>query len=108
MGESASDMELQDQREDMTMTRAATVQAEREEFVRAWNAAGMTCIFQNCGEESSDPLRLIKRLARFTYLTDHLRGVLRRAVTPEDVERAHSDEMGCLYFTGNGVPLPVK
>jgi len=99
------DMELQDQREDMGMTRAATVEREREEFVRAWNAAGMTCIFQNCGEESSDPLRLIKRLARFTYLTDNLRGVLRRAVTPEDVEQAHAEGMGCLYFTGNGVPL---
>ena len=103
--EGGSEMELQDQREDMAMTRAATVQAEREEFVRAWNAAGVTCVFQNCGEESSDPLRLIKRLARFTYLTDHLDGVLRRAVKPEDVERAHADGMGCLYFTGNGVPL---
>ncbi|MCB1020778.1 MAG: membrane dipeptidase, partial [Acidobacteria bacterium] len=105
MEEGGGDMELQDQREDMSMTRAATVQAEREEFVRAWNAAGMTCIFQNCGEESSDPMRLIKRLAHFTFLTDHLRGVLRRAVTPDDVEKARADGLGCLYFTGNGVPL---
>ena len=87
------------------MTRAAVDEGERAEFVRAWNASGVTCIFQNCGEESNDPLRLIKRLARFTYLTDHLRGVLRRAVTPEDVERSHRDGVGCLYFTGNGVPL---
>ena len=100
-----SDIELQDRSEDMAMTRAATVAAEREEFVRAWNAAGMTCLFQNCGEESSDPLRLIKRLARFTYLTDHLDGVLRRTVSPEGVEQAHADGLGCLYFTGNGVPL---
>ena len=105
MEQGASDSELQDQREDMTMTRAATVAKERDEFIRNWNAAGMTCIFQNCGEESSDPLRLIKRLARFTYLTDHLRGVLRRTVTPEDVVQAHADGEGCLYFTGNGVPL---
>ena len=105
MEDAASDMELQDQREDMGMTRAATVTAEREEFIRGWDAAGMTCIFQNCGEESSDPLRLIKRLARFTYLTDHLRGVLRRAVTPADVEQAHAEGEGCLYFAGNGVPL---
>ena len=103
--EGASDAEIQDRREEMTMTRAATVAAEREEFIRAWNASGVTCIFQNCGEESSDPLRLIKRLARFTFLTDHLRGVLRRTVTPSDVEQAHEDGMGCLYFTGNGVPL---
>ena len=105
MEEGASDIELQDQREDMTMTRAAIVDKERDEFLRAWNASGVTCIFQNCGEESSDPLRLIKRLARFTYLTDHLRGILRRAVTPDDVEQARADGRGCLYFTGNGVPL---
>ena len=103
--EGASAIELQDRSEDMAMTRAAVIEAEREEFIRAWNAAGMTCIFQNCGEESSDPLRLIKRLARFTYLTDHLDGVLRRSITPDAVERAHADGVGCLYFTGNGVPL---
>lgn len=101
----ASEMELQDQREEMTMTRVATVERERAEFIRAWNQSGVTCIFQNCGEESSDPLRLIKRLARFTYLTDHLPGVMRRTVTPGEVERAHRDGVGCLYFTGNGVPL---
>lgn len=103
--EGASAIELQDRQEDMGMTRASTDQLEREEFVRAWNAAGVTCIFQNCGEESSDPLRLVKRLARFTYLTDHMPGVLRRAVRPEDVSRAWQDGAGCLYFTGNGVPL---
>ena len=26
-------------------------------------------------------------------------------MTPEDVERSHRDGVGCLYFTGNGVPL---
>ena len=101
----ASDLELQDQREDMEMTRATVAAAERDEFVRAWNAAGVTCIFQNCGEESSDPLRLIKRLARFTFLTDRLQGVLRRVTEADEVERAKADGMGCLYFTGNGVPL---
>lgn len=101
----ASRVELQDFREETTMTAAARSAREREEFVRAWNASGVTCIFQNCGEESSDPLRLIKRLARFTYLTDHLPGVLRRAVSPQDVESAHREGQGCLYFTGNGVPL---
>lgn len=104
----ASREELQDLREDATMTGAVSLVRERQEFVRAWQASGVTCIFQNCGEESSDPLRLIKRLARFSYLTDHLPGVLRRAVTPEDVERAYRDGLGCLYFTGNGVPLTQR
>lgn len=101
MEEGASDMELRDQREDM----AATVDRERGEFLRSYNASGVTCIFQNCGDESSDSMRLIERLARFTYLTDHLRGILRRAVTPDDLERASGDGLGWLYFTGNGVPL---
>lgn len=101
----ASDIELQDLREDMGMTRSAVDQAERRELIQAWNASGVTCIFQNCGEEGNDPLRLMKRLARFTYLCDHSRDVLRRAVRPEDVEAAKREGLGCLYFTGNGVPL---
>ena len=105
MESGATELELDDQREEMMMTRAAVAHAEREEFIRGWNAAGVTCIFQNCGEESSAPLMLIKRLARFTYLTDHMPGVLRRAISPDDVEQAHKDSVGCLYFSGNGVPL---
>jgi membrane dipeptidase len=101
----ASDMELQDMREDMAMTRAVVAEEERREFIQAWDASGVTCIFQNCGEESSEPMRLLKRLARFTYLTDHLDGVLRRAVRPDDIVQAKKDKMGCLYFSGNGVPL---
>jgi membrane dipeptidase len=66
----ASEAELVDLREDMSMTRWATDAAERNEFLDAMRAAGVTCIFQNAGEEGSDPLRLIKRLARFTYATD--------------------------------------
>lgn len=72
MAEGASAVELQDQRGDMARTRAAIVNKEPEGSLRAWNTAGMTCIRQDCGEESSDPLRLMKRLARFIYLTDHL------------------------------------
>ena len=49
------------------MTRCATDAAERKEFLEAFRAAGVTCIFQNAGEEGNDPLRLIKRLARFTF-----------------------------------------
>ncbi len=105
MEEGASELELKDMREDMGMTRAAVDPAERAEFIQAWKAAGMTCIFQNCGEESSDPLVLVKRLSRFTYLTDSLRDVLRRAVFPDDVRRAKEDGVGSLYFSGNGVPL---
>ena len=105
MDEGASELELKDMREDMGMTRAAVDPAERAEFLQAWRASGVTCIFQNCGEEGNDPMVLMKRLSRFTYLTDSIRDVLRRAVFPRDVRRAKEDGVGCLYFTGNGVPL---
>ena len=101
----ASEIELQDMREDMTMTRASIDPAERAEFLQAWKASGVTCIFQNCGEEGNDPLVLLKRLARFTCLTDSIRDILRRAVFPDDVRQAKRDGAGCLYFSGNGVPL---
>src|SRR4029078_9551702 len=101
----ASDAELQDLQEDMGIMRSVVSAAERAEFELGWKAAGVTCIFQNAGEEGQDPLRLMKRLARFTYLTDHLRDFLFKAVGPGDIERAKKEGRHCLYFTGNGVPL---
>jgi len=101
----ASRIELQDMREDMSMTRCATDAAERAEALQAWEAAGVTCIFQNAGEEGQDPMRLIKRLARFTYVTDMMRDVISKAVTPDDVAAAKQANRHCLYFSGNGVPL---
>lgn len=103
--EGASDAELQDLSEDMSMTRAVTDPAEREEFEMAWRAAGVTCIFQNAGEECQAPLRLIKRLARFTYLTDMLPDLIAKAATPDEIVAAKQQGRGCLYLTGNGVPL---
>jgi membrane dipeptidase len=87
------------------MTRCIVNRPEREEFELAWRAAGVTCIFQNAGEEGQDPVRLLKRLGRFTYLTDHLRDFLFKAVNPNDIETAKRQGKRCLYFTGNGVPL---
>jgi membrane dipeptidase len=104
----ASNEELQDLRESQSMTRAVVSEAERKEFELAWRAAGVTCIFQNAGEEGQDPLRLLKRLGRFTYLTDHLREFLFKAVTPDDIELAKRTNRHCLYFTGNGVPIAAQ
>jgi len=103
--EGASDSELQDLSEEMSMTRAVVDPAEWDEFEIGWRAAGVTCIFQNAGEECQAPLRLIKRLARFTYLTDMLPDLIAKAATPEDIVAAKQQGRGCLYFTGNGVPL---
>jgi len=101
----ASDLELQDLTEEMSMTRCVTDTREREESIGAWEASGVTCIVQNSGEEGQSVKQLLKRLARFTYVGDMLRGFLRRAALPEDIEAAKTEGLRCLYPTGNGVPL---
>ncbi|MBI5800278.1 MAG: membrane dipeptidase [Verrucomicrobia bacterium] len=101
----ATDPELADLREEMGMTRWATDAGERKEFLEAFRAAGVTCVFQNTGEEGSDPLRLIKRLARFTYATDLGREDCFKATKPDDIVAAKKAGRQCLYFTTNGVPL---
>jgi len=106
MEDGASEVELQDATEDMGMTRAVTNLREREEFMMAFRASGVTCIYQNAGEECQHPQRLIKRLARFTFLTDMLKPFLTKATTPNDIDLVKKDGRHCLYLTGNGVPLP--
>lgn len=101
----ASERELIDLREEMSMTRWATDAAERQEFLDAMRAAGVTCIFQNTGEEGSDPLRLLKRLARFTHATLLAPDVCAKAAQPDDIVAAKRAGRHCLYFTTNGVPL---
>lgn len=105
IADGASESELTDLREEMSMTRCATDKGERQEFLEAFRAAGVTCIFQNTGEEGNDPQRLLKRLARFTFTTDRLRPDLSKAISPDDVVAAKRDGKLCLAFTTNGVPL---
>lgn len=105
IGAGASAEELIDLREEMSMTRGATDERERKEFLDAFRAAGVTCIFQNAGEEGNDPMRLIKRLARFTYTTDLMRDSLVKAVGADDILAAKAAGRFGLCFTGNGVPL---
>jgi membrane dipeptidase len=102
----ASDAELNDLQEEQGMLRALVDADERAEFAEAMRCAGVSCIFQNAGEEGQDLGRLIKRLARFTHLSDMLRDTLRRASLPDDIVAARKDGRHCLYLTGNGVPLP--
>jgi len=101
----ASDMEIKDLREEMSMTRCVTDPVQQQEYRDAWRASGVTCVFQNAGEECQDPLVLIKRLARFTFVTDMLRGFVAKAAVPSDIEQAKVNRQHCLYMTGNGVPL---
>ncbi len=101
----ASDAELQDLHEEMSMTRFATDAVQQQEFRDAWRASGVTCVFNNAGEEGQDPLRLLKRLARHTYTTDLLRGFVFKAAVPDDILTAKEEGRHCYYLTGNGVPL---
>lgn len=104
----ASDRELVDLREEMSMTRCATDAAERAEFLEAFRASGVTCIFQNAGEEGNEPRTLMKRLARFTFATDIMRDEYFKAVRPDDIVAAKKQGRLCLYFTANGVPLAQR
>ena len=61
----------------------------------------MTAIFENAGEEGNDPLRLLGRLAHFTFTTDLLRDVLFKAVRPSDVTAATR------WATGRASPTTV-
>ncbi len=101
----ASEVELKDLREEMTMTRFVTDPVQQQEFRDAWRASGVTCVFNNAGEEGQDPLLLLKRLARHTYTTDLMRGFVSKAAVPNDVETAKKESRHCYYLTGNGVPL---
>lgn len=102
----ASDAEVEHRIEDMQKTRCVTDAFEREEYLNAWKAAGVTCILQNAGEEGNAVDHLLKRLAMFTYVTDFLRKSVFKAVTPDDIEDAKAQNRHCLYLSGNGVPLP--
>lgn len=105
MAAGAAPGELEDLQEELSMIRSATDPAEEQEYRAAWNAAGVTCVFQNAGQECQDPLRLLKRLARFTFVTDILRDFVAKAAVPADIEAAQAAGRHCLYMTGNGIPL---
>jgi len=106
INEGATPNELTDLREEMTMTRHIFSKELYAEYVEAWEASGVTCVFQNAGVERQDPLEIIKRFARFTYAGDMLRHVLNRVVLPDDVERTKKEGKHCNYLMSNGIPLP--
>jgi len=103
--EGASAWEIQELYERFIMTRMAHDPEDRREFQEAWDAAGVTCILQNAGEECNEIATLIKRLAHFTYTTDLLRDFCARAAYPDDILAAKKEGHHCLYFSANAVPL---
>lgn len=101
----ANNLELEDLYTEMLLDRVADDPSQRQEYLDAWRASGVTCVLQNAGEEGSAPDRLLKRLAHFTWLTDRLRDHVGRASQPDDIEVAKKQGRHCVYLTGNGVPL---
>jgi membrane dipeptidase len=101
----ASDSEIEDLMDEMENTRFVTDSGERREFIEAWKASGMTCIFQNAGQESQDPLRLLRRLGHFTYALDMAGDFLVRVTDANDILQAKRQHKGALALSMNGVPL---
>ncbi len=101
----ASAVEIQDMTEEMMMTDFVMNKQARHEYIEAWEASGVTCVMQNAGEEGNSVNRLLKRHARFTWVTDMLKPQIRKVISPEEVASARKENLHCLCFTGNGVPL---
>ncbi|MDD2708806.1 MAG: membrane dipeptidase [Verrucomicrobiae bacterium] len=100
-----SDEGLRDLIEEMHMTRCLTDGREREECRQAWEASGVTCIFQNAGVENNALPQVLKRFARFTHVTDVWREMYVRAAMPDDIPAAKRQGKHCLYLTTNAVPF---
>jgi len=101
----ASPREYQDLHEEIIMTRFLYDPVEREEYIDAWEAAGVTCMFQNSGEEGQSPLQMLRRLSHRALPGDILRGFMTRATLPQDIVEAKRRNLRCNYLTTNGVPL---
>jgi len=102
----ASDVEIQDLLEDIPMTRHAEDPEACAEFIDAWHESGVTCVLQNAGQEGQSITRLMKRLARFIYVTDMLPDFVNKAASPDDIVKAKRLGRHCFYLMCNGVPLP--
>lgn len=101
----ASNVELTDLREEMSMIRCVTSPEERAEYKAAWETSGVTAVVQNAGEENQAALRIMRRLARFTYVTDMLRDFVFKAAVPQEIVQAKKEGRHALYFSANAVPL---
>lgn len=101
----ASVRELQDCREETSMTGYLYDERQLQAFKAAWDASGVTCIFRNTGEEGQSPTRLLRRMAYYIHVTDRLGDFLPKALDPDGIVRAKCENRHCLCLTCNGVPL---
>lgn len=101
----ASPREMQSYRAEMRVIHYLLDEGEWEVYREAFDQSGITCIFQNAGEEIQDPLIILERLSRYSHVTDMKSDFVFKAVVPEDMERAKKENRHCLYMMSNGVPL---
>jgi membrane dipeptidase len=104
----ATAYEIEELSGEMAMLGMADNEAYKSTFIQAFEAAGVTCIFQNAGEENNNIETLLRRFGRFTYAADAMPDVLRRATDPRDILAARAEGKRCLYLSTNGVPLPGR
>ena len=97
--------EYRDRLEEMHMIECARSEAGREEFRKAWEASGVTCLLVSAGAECQDPADLIKRMARISYLANVMGELLFVGSKVDDIIRCKQEGLRCLYPTSNGVPL---
>ena len=104
----ASRDEIQFASEMYRMTEAFQDPQIRKLLAEAWEFSGVDCIFQNCGEESNDVERLLKRLGNYTRTIDYCDDIYERCVYPEKLEGIRARGKKALYITTNGVPVSSK
>ena len=103
--EGAGDEEVGEVMEEMLLMRMAEDAHLRDQYIDAFDYAGVDCILQNAGEECQMPTQLLKRLGNFTYVTDMLSDSVVRAATPAAILEAKRAGKRSLYLSANGVPL---
>lgn len=103
-----SQVEYQDLSEEQRMTGWVRSEELKEEYRQAWEASGVDCMFLNAGEEGNDPMVLLKRFARYVYLTDHFPEEVQRVTTVDEINQLPALGKRGLCLTLNGVPLTGK
>ncbi len=106
--EGASFLELADFAEEMGQLRNLTDKKAWDYYRYAFKTSGVTCIFQNAGQERQDSMRLLRRITRHTLITDFRKDFVRKAASPDDIIKAKKENRHALYFMCNEVPLPQR
>ena len=102
--EGASQAECNSLQSEMRVANCVYNENDRNEFQAAWNAAGLTAIFQNAGIFGNNG-SLPEIFAHFCMVIDKMPEFLIRATTQEDILEAKKSGRHALLFSSNNVPL---